>query len=46
MLMKEFAKLDDDSNIYKLVGPVLMKQEKSEAKLNVDKRLELIESQL
>jgi prefoldin beta subunit len=39
---QEFDALEEDANIYKLVGPVLMKQEKEEAKLNVKKRLEYI----
>lgn len=43
---KEFASLDDDSNIYKLVGPVLLKQEKSEAVMAVDGRLEFIEKEM
>ncbi|RPA75581.1 Prefoldin beta-like protein [Ascobolus immersus RN42] len=38
----EFDALEDDAAIYKLVGPVLMKQEKEEARLNVKKRLEYI----
>ncbi|KAL3712015.1 Prefoldin subunit 6 [Talaromyces marneffei ATCC 18224] len=43
---QEFASLDDDSNIYKLVGPVLLKQEKSEAVMAVDGRLEFIEKEI
>ncbi|CAG8172919.1 unnamed protein product [Penicillium salamii] len=42
----EFAGLDDESNIYKLVGPVLLKQEKSEATLAVNGRLEFIEKEI
>lgn len=45
-MRKEFASLDDDSNIYKLVGPVLLKQEKSEAVMAVDGRLEFIEKEM
>jgi len=45
-VQKEFSGLDDDANIYKLVGPVLLKQDKVEAKMNVDKRLEFIESEI
>ncbi|KAK3677374.1 Prefoldin subunit 6 [Recurvomyces mirabilis] len=41
-VQKEFAGLDDDAKIYKLVGPVLLKQETSEAKSTVDGRLEYI----
>ncbi|EEA20721.1 hypothetical protein EYB25_008209 [Talaromyces marneffei] len=45
-VQQEFASLDDDSNIYKLVGPVLLKQEKSEAVMAVDGRLEFIEKEI
>lgn len=38
----EFSNLDDDANIYKLVGPVLLKQDTTEAKSTVDGRLEYI----
>ena len=40
--VQEFSGLDDDAKIYKLVGPVLLKQETSEAKSTVDGRLEYI----
>ncbi|KAG9551674.1 hypothetical protein KCU71_g14314, partial [Aureobasidium melanogenum] len=42
----EFANLDDDANIYKLVGPILLKQDVSEAKSTVDGRLEFIEKEI
>ncbi|KAI9472466.1 MAG: Prefoldin [Benjaminiella poitrasii] len=42
----EFQHLDDDSNIYKLVGPVLVKQDKGEAATNVKNRLNLISSEI
>ncbi|EED20248.1 prefoldin subunit 6, putative [Talaromyces stipitatus ATCC 10500] len=45
-VQQEFASLDDDSKIYKLVGPVLLKQEKSEAVMAVDGRLEFIEKEI
>ena len=35
MVMAEFKLLDDDSNVYKLVGPILAKQDLTEAKENV-----------
>ncbi|CAG8705594.1 5910_t:CDS:2 [Dentiscutata erythropus] len=35
IVQKEFGLLKDDSNIYKLVGPVLVKQDKVEATENV-----------
>jgi prefoldin beta subunit len=41
-VQKEFAKLKDDETIYKLIGPVLMKQDKVEAESTVNGRLEFI----
>lgn len=41
----EFGKLDDDAAIYKLVGPVLVKQDSLEANQNVARRIELLESE-
>ncbi|KAJ3343153.1 hypothetical protein HDU93_009703 [Gonapodya sp. JEL0774] len=39
---EEFSTLKPDAVIYKLIGPVLVKQDMVEAKSNVDKRLEFI----
>lgn len=44
--LQEFTLLSDDANIYKLVGPVLLKQEKSEAVMAVDSRLQYIEKEM
>lgn len=43
---QEFAKLSEDANIYKLVGPVLLKQDRGEAVLTVDGRLDFIEKDM
>ena len=43
---QEFQGLADDTNIYKLVGPVLLKQDTSEAKSTVDGRLQYIEKEM
>lgn len=43
---QEFAGLSDEANIYKLVGPVLLKQDKTEAVMAVDGRLEFIEKEM
>lgn len=43
---QEFAGLADDANIYKLVGPVLLKQDTAEAKSTVDGRLQYIETEM
>lgn len=45
-LSQEFSNLAADAKIYKLVGPVLLKQERSEAVLAVDGRLEFIEKEM
>ena len=45
-MQSEFATLDDDANIYKLIGPVLLKQDRSEAVRTVDGRLEFIEKEM
>jgi prefoldin beta subunit len=42
----EFAKLKDNANIYKMVGPVLLKQDKTEATMAVDSRLQYIEKEI
>ena len=39
---QELGMLEEGAVVYKLVGPALVKQELSEAKLTVDKRLEYI----
>ena len=46
MVMAEFKMLDDDANVYKLVGPILAKQDLGEARENVEKRLEYIEKEI
>jgi prefoldin beta subunit len=45
-VQKEFKTLADDSSIYKLVGPVLLKQDKDDAKRTVDGRLDYIEKEI
>ncbi|KAK9480555.1 Prefoldin [Lipomyces japonicus] len=46
IVQKEFSILEDDAKIYKLTGPVLLPQDRTESVLNVDKRLEFIESEI
>ncbi|ETI54508.1 hypothetical protein F441_02608 [Phytophthora nicotianae CJ01A1] len=46
MVKKELDLLDDEAKVYKLVGPVLLKQDVDEAKSNVNKRLEFINNEL
>jgi len=45
-VQKEFASLSDDAGIYKLVGPVLLKQDKTEAVNAVDGRLDFINKEI
>ena len=40
--VQELDLLEEDAAVYKLVGPVLVRQEVSEARLTVEKRLEYI----
>ncbi|KAH8999923.1 prefoldin subunit 6 [Lactarius hatsudake] len=42
LVKKEFSTLTPNNIVFKLVGPVLVKQDQAEAKSNVDKRLEFI----
>lgn len=44
--MQEFEGLKEDANIYKMVGPVLLKQDKAEAVMAVNGRLEFIENEM
>lgn len=46
MLLQELELLEDDANVYKLIGPVLVKQDLAEAKANVNKRLDYITAEL
>lgn len=43
---QEFDILDDDANIYKQIGPVLLKQDKTEAVMSVNGRLEFINKEM
>ena len=44
--VQELSLLEDDAGVYKLVGPALIKQDPVEAKSNVQKRLDYINSEL
>ncbi|KAF9392631.1 hypothetical protein CPB97_011611 [Podila verticillata] len=46
IVQEEFALLQGDANIYKLIGPVLVKQDKTEAVTNVDKRIDFIQAEI
>ncbi len=42
MVKKEFDLIQEDGTVFKLIGPVLVKQDLVEARTNVDKRIEFI----
>lgn len=46
IVKEELDILEDGSNVYKLIGPVLVKQDHSEAKINVQKRMDYITGEL
>ena len=45
-IMQELDLLNEDSKVYKLVGPTLMSVELEEAKENISKRLQFIEAEV
>eukprot|EP00455_Lapot_gusevi_P004050 TRINITY_DN1165_c0_g1_i2.p2 TRINITY_DN1165_c0_g1~~TRINITY_DN1165_c0_g1_i2.p2 ORF type:complete len:150 (-),score=48.81 TRINITY_DN1165_c0_g1_i2:133-582(-) len=45
-VLKEFELLEPEAQVFKLVGPVLVKQDMDEAKGNVNKRLEFIRQEI
>ncbi|XP_004244801.1 prefoldin subunit 6 [Solanum lycopersicum] len=46
LVLKELDLLNEDANVYKLIGPVLVKQDMAEANANVKKRIEYISAEL
>ncbi|KAF2443951.1 Prefoldin [Karstenula rhodostoma CBS 690.94] len=46
IMFQEFDILDDDANIYKQIGPVLLKQDKTEAVMSVSARLDFINKEI
>ncbi|KAI0318287.1 Prefoldin [Amylostereum chailletii] len=46
MVKKEFSLITPNNTVYKMVGPVLVKQEHSDAKTNVEKRLDFIRGEM
>ena len=45
-VLKEFGFVDSSSEVYKLVGPVMAKQDAKEAKQTVEKRLAYINKEM
>ncbi|KAI0492920.1 hypothetical protein KFK09_027196 [Dendrobium nobile] len=46
LVLKELDILSEGANVYKLIGPVLLKQDLAEARANVRKRIEYISAEL
>lgn len=46
LVLKELDLLNEGANVYKLIGPVLVKQDLAEANANVSKRIEYISAEL
>ena len=46
IVKSELALLDGDDIVYKLIGPILVQQDTSEAKMQVDSRIEIINKEI
>merc|ERR1712141_149860 len=46
LVKEELDRLDEDAKVFKLIGPALVKQETTDAKQNVDKRIDYISGEL
>ncbi|KAH9947345.1 prefoldin subunit 6 [Amylocystis lapponica] len=46
LVRKEFVNLTSANTVYKLIGPVLVQQDQSEARANIEKRLEFIRGEI
>ncbi len=46
MVLKEICLVEEEDNIYKLVGPILVKTEIDEAKMNLEKRIGFIKDEM
>ena len=46
MVKQEMNLLPEDTQIYKLIGPALIKQEMSDGKANIEKRLDFINEKI
>lgn len=46
MVSQEFELMGEDASVYKLVGPILAKQDVAEAKTNVKTRLDYITKEI
>ncbi len=46
LVKEELDRLEGEAKVFKLIGPALIKQDTSEAKQNVDKRIQYISGEL
>jgi len=46
MVLREMGFIEDNDSVYKLIGPVLVKQELDEAKTNLEKRVNFIQDEM
>merc|ERR1712168_218049 len=46
LVKEELTLLEEDCNVYKMMGPVLVKQDAEESRQNVDKRIVYIEGEI
>jgi len=46
MVLREMGFIEEGDSVYKLVGPVLVKQELDEAKMNLEKRVTFISDEM
>ncbi len=44
--MQEMDRLEEGANVYKMMGPVLVKQDVEESKQNVQKRIDYINGEM
>ena len=45
-VLQELDRLEADSTVYKMVGPVLVKQDLEESRQNVQKRIDFIKGEM
>ena len=46
MVLEELTRLKEDANVFKMIGPALIKQDLVEAKANVNKRIDYIKGEI
>lgn len=46
LVLKELELLEEDANVYKLVGPIMAKQDLEESKTNVKSRIQYLDTEV